>query len=142
MLKNWPVGTRTSSSSRSLPSGYPDPTAQWRSTELVAQSLAGVVYRSGVPELPPVSAPGSYSEDFGAAVGALAGVLALWNARHQGGGQLIDLSAISALAHATDMSLPLWSQLKMPAARMRRRALPAFRVLGRSGAAGASDVAG
>ncbi len=108
------------------PFGLTGPTSQWVSTELVAQSLAGVVYRSGVPELPPVSAPGSYSEDFGAAVGALAGVLALWDARRQGRGQLIDLSAILALAHATDMSLPLWSQLHMPAARIGAGLYPLF----------------
>jgi crotonobetainyl-CoA:carnitine CoA-transferase CaiB-like acyl-CoA transferase len=106
--------------------GLSGPTAGWRATELVAQSLAGVVYRSGVPELPPVSAPGSYSEDFGAAVGALAGLLALWDARHLERGQLIDLSAILALAHATDMSLPLWSQLKMPAARLGAGLYPLF----------------
>ncbi len=108
------------------PFGLAGPTAHWRSTELVSQSLAGVVYRSGVPELPPVSAPGSYSEDFGAAVGALAGVLALWDARKNGRGQFIDLSAILALAHATDMSLPLWSQLKMPAARLGAGLYPLF----------------
>jgi crotonobetainyl-CoA:carnitine CoA-transferase CaiB-like acyl-CoA transferase len=108
------------------PFGLVGPTAHWRSTELVSQALAGVVYRSGVPELPPVSAPGSYSEDFGAAVGALAGVLALWDARKNGRGQFIDLSAILALAHATDMSLPLWSQLKMPAARLGAGLYPLF----------------
>jgi crotonobetainyl-CoA:carnitine CoA-transferase CaiB-like acyl-CoA transferase len=108
------------------PFGLSGPTAGWRATELVAQSLAGVVYRSGVPELPPVSAPGSYSEDFGAAVGALAGVLALWDARHRGRGQFVDLSAILALAHATDMSLPLWSLLKMPAARLGAGLYPLF----------------
>ncbi len=108
------------------PFGLAGPTAQWQATELVAQSLAGVVYRSGVPELPPVSAPGSYCEDVGAAVGALAGVLALWDVRRGGRGQLIDLSTILALAHSTDMSLPLWSQLRFSAARSGAGLYPLF----------------
>lgn len=108
------------------PFGLSGPTARWRSTELVAQSLAGVVYRSGVPELPPVSAPGSYCEDFGAAVGALAGVLALWDVRHGGRGHVVDVSTILALAHATDMSLALWSQLHMSAQRLGAGLYPLF----------------
>jgi crotonobetainyl-CoA:carnitine CoA-transferase CaiB-like acyl-CoA transferase len=108
------------------PFGLTGPTSGWQATELVSQSLAGVVYRSGVPELAPVSAPGAYSEDFGAAVGALAGLLALWDARRTGQGQLIDLSAILALAHATDMSLPLWSQLRFAAARSGAGLYPLF----------------
>jgi crotonobetainyl-CoA:carnitine CoA-transferase CaiB-like acyl-CoA transferase len=106
--------------------GLEGPTAGWRATELVAQSLAGVVYRSGVPELAPVSAPGSYCEDVGAAVGALAGVLGLWHVRRGGTGQLIDLSTILALAHCTDMSLPLWSLLRFSAARSGAGLYPLF----------------
>jgi crotonobetainyl-CoA:carnitine CoA-transferase CaiB-like acyl-CoA transferase len=108
------------------PFGLAGPTARWRATELVAQSLAGVVYRSGVPELPPVSAPGSYCEDVGAAVGALAGVLALRHIQRGGRGQIIDLSTILALAHCTDMSLPLWSQLRFSAARGGAGLYPLF----------------
>jgi crotonobetainyl-CoA:carnitine CoA-transferase CaiB-like acyl-CoA transferase len=99
------------------PFGISGPTADWQATELVAQALAGVVYRSGVAELPPVSAPGSYSEDVGAVVGALASLLALWQVRDGGHGQVIDVSSVLALAHCTEMSLPLWSLLKYEAAR-------------------------
>ncbi|HEX4430708.1 MAG TPA: CoA transferase [Frankiaceae bacterium] len=108
------------------PFGLAGPTAGWRATELVAQSLAGVVYRSGVPELAPVSAPGSYCEDVGAAVGALAGLLALQHVRRGGTGQLVDLSTILALAHCTDMSLPLWSLLRFSAARSGAGLYPLF----------------
>jgi crotonobetainyl-CoA:carnitine CoA-transferase CaiB-like acyl-CoA transferase len=108
------------------PFGLVGPTSQWHATELVAQSLAGVVYRSGVPELAPVSAPGSYCEDVGAAVGALAGLLGLRHVRRGGTGQLIDLSTILALAHCTDMSLPLWSLLRFSAARNGAGLYPLF----------------
>jgi len=92
------------------PFGVGGPTGAWRATELVAQALAGVVYRAGVPELPPVAAPGSYCEDIGAALGALAALLAL-RQRAGGHGQVVDVSTILALAQCTDTALPLWSLL-------------------------------
>lgn len=94
------------------PFGIIGPTADWQATELVAQALAGVVYRSGVAELPPVSAPGSYCEDVGSAVAALASLIGLRHVRDGGQGEVIDVSSILALAHCTDMSLPIWSLLR------------------------------
>ncbi len=108
------------------PFGLDGPTSQWRATELVAQSLAGVVYRSGVRELPPVSAPGSYCEDVGAAVAALSAMLGLWQVRDGGHGQLIDVSSVLALAQCTDMSLALWSALRMEQPRSGAGLYPLF----------------
>jgi crotonobetainyl-CoA:carnitine CoA-transferase CaiB-like acyl-CoA transferase len=108
------------------PFGLDGPTAEWRASELVAQALAGVVYRSGVPELPPVAAPGSYCEDVGAAVAALAALIALRQARESGHGQLVDVSAILALAQCTEMSLPLWSQFRNKAQRTGAGLYPLF----------------
>jgi crotonobetainyl-CoA:carnitine CoA-transferase CaiB-like acyl-CoA transferase len=108
------------------PFGLEGPTAGWRASELVAQSLSGVVYRSGVPELPPVAAPGSYCEDVGAAVAALASLLALRQTRQSGHGQLVDVSSILALAQCTEMSLPLWSGLGMKAQRTGAGLYPLF----------------
>jgi crotonobetainyl-CoA:carnitine CoA-transferase CaiB-like acyl-CoA transferase len=93
------------------PYGLEGPAAGRAATELVAQSLAGVVYRSGVPELPPVSAPGSYCEDVGAVTAAMAGMIALHQAAADGVGQLVDVASILALAQCTEMSLPIWSLL-------------------------------
>jgi crotonobetainyl-CoA:carnitine CoA-transferase CaiB-like acyl-CoA transferase len=108
------------------PFGLTGAAAGWQATELVAQALAGVVYRSGVAELPPVSAPGSYCEDVGAVLGALASIIALWQVQDGGHGQLVDVSAILALAHCTEMSLPLWSLLKYDAARAGAGLYPLF----------------
>lgn len=108
------------------PFGVAGPTAGWRATELVAQCLAGVVYRSGVPELPPVAAPGSYAEDVGAALAATAALLALWQVRDGGHGQAVDVSSILALAQCTDLGLPLWSLLNMPPARAGAGLYPLF----------------
>lgn len=91
------------------PYGLAGPAAGRRASELVAQCLAGVVYRSGVPELPPVAAPGSYCEDSGAVAAALAALIALHQSSADGAGQVVDVSSILALAQCTDMALPLWS---------------------------------
>ena len=108
------------------PFGISGLTAAWKATELVAQSLAGVVYRSGVAELPPVSAPGSYCEDVGSAVAALASLLGLLHVRAGGRGEVIDVSAILALAHCTDMSLPIWSLLRYESPRGGAGLYPLF----------------
>jgi crotonobetainyl-CoA:carnitine CoA-transferase CaiB-like acyl-CoA transferase len=111
------------------PFGVEGPWAGVPSTELVAQCLAGVVYRSGVAELPPVSAPGSYCEDVGATVAALASLLALRQARADGHGQVIDVSTVLALAQCTDTSLPLWSLLRADQTRNGAGLYPLFPAL-------------
>jgi len=108
------------------PWGLTGPAAGWQSTELVAQAAAGVVYRSGVPELPPVAAPGRFSEDGGAAHAALAGVLGVWHVRHGGSGQVIDVSSVLALAQCTEMALPLWSLLRSDQVRQGAGLYPLF----------------
>jgi crotonobetainyl-CoA:carnitine CoA-transferase CaiB-like acyl-CoA transferase len=108
------------------PWGLTGPASGWQATELVAQAAGGVVYRAGVPELPPVSAPGHFCEDGGAAHAALAGILGVWHTRHGGSGQVIDVSAILALAQCTEMALPLWSMLRNDQVRQGAGAYPLF----------------
>ena len=108
------------------PYGIEGPAAGRAATELVGQCLGGVVYRSGVPELPPVSAPGSYCEDVGAVVGAMSGLIALHQAADDGVGQVVDVSSILALAHCTEMALPLWSLLRSDQVRAGGGLYPLF----------------
>jgi crotonobetainyl-CoA:carnitine CoA-transferase CaiB-like acyl-CoA transferase len=112
------------------PFGLDGPTVGWKATELVAQALAGVVYRSGVAELAPVSAPGSYCEDVGSVLAAVAALLAYWQLRESGNagssGQLVDVSSVLALAQCTEMSLPLWSLLKYEQSRAGAGLYPLF----------------
>ena len=108
------------------PYGLEGPAARRAATELVAQSLAGVVYRSGVPELAPVSAPGSYCEDVGAVTAAMAGVIALHQAATDGAGQVVDVASILALAQCTEMSLPIWSLLRNDQVRAGGGLYPLF----------------
>ena len=130
----WPGGPATELAARHphavvvsiTPWGLSGPSAGWQATELVAQAAGGVVYRSGVPELPPVAAPGAFSEDAGAAHAALAGVLGVWHVRHGGSGQLIDVSSVLALAQCTEMALPLWSLLRMDQVRQGAGLYPLF----------------
>jgi crotonobetainyl-CoA:carnitine CoA-transferase CaiB-like acyl-CoA transferase len=108
------------------PFGRTGPSASWAATELVAQALAGVVYRSGVSELPPVGAPGSYCEDVGAVTAALAAAIALFQGRRDGAGQLVDVAAVLALAQCTDTALPLWSLLRSDQVRSGAGLYPLF----------------
>ena len=108
------------------PFGLTGPASGWTSTELVAQAAAGAVYRSGVPELAPVAAPGSYCEDMGAVTAAMAALLAVHQARVDGHGQVLDVSAVLALAQCSDMSLPLWSLLQFDMARTGAGLYPLF----------------
>ncbi len=108
------------------PFGSTGPASEWASTELVAQSMAGVVYRSGVAELPPVAAPGSYCEDVGAVVAAMAALMALHQGRVDGIGQVVDVSAVLALGQCTDMALPLWGLLGFDQVRAGSGLYPLF----------------
>lgn len=108
------------------PFGIEGPAADRSATELVAQCLAGVVYRSGVPELPPVAAPGSYCEDVGAVTAAMAGIVALHQSAADGAGQVVDVSSILALAQCTEMSLPIWSMLHFDQVRAGGGLYPLF----------------
>ncbi|MCU1395192.1 MAG: putative family CoA-transferase [Ilumatobacteraceae bacterium] len=108
------------------PFGLTGPAAGWQATELVAQAMAGFVYRSGVAELPPVAAPGRMTEDIGSALGVLAALVALRQRDATGAGQLIDVSAVLAAAQCSDFGLPLWSLLRMHQTRSGAGAYPIF----------------
>ena len=95
-------------------------------TELIAQSMAGIVHRSGDPSLPPVSAPGSMCEDVGAVNAAFAALLALHSRSGGGAGQFIDVSTILSLAQCTDMGIPLWSLMKSDQSRQGGGMYPLF----------------
>lgn len=108
------------------PFGLDGPAAGWSGPELVTQAMAGVLYRAGVPELAPVSAPGSFCEDVGAVTAALAALVALRQAGADGSGQLVDVSEVLALAQCTDMALPLWSLLHADQSRSGAGLYPLF----------------
>lgn len=109
------------------PFGRVGATASWASTELVDQALAGVVYRAGVAELPPVAAPGSYCEDVGAVLAAVIALVGLHGRDARGGaGELLDVSTVAALAQCTDMAVPLWSVLHADQKRAGAGLYPLF----------------
>lgn len=108
------------------PFGLDGPCADWSTTELVEQAMAGFVHRAGVPELPPVSAPGRMAEDMGAVVSVLGALLAHVDVRAGGPGQVVDASSVFALAQCTDMSLPLWSLIGAVATRNGAGSYPLY----------------
>ena len=108
------------------PLGLDGPCASWATTELIEQAMAGFIYRAGVPELPPVAAPGRMAEDLGAVVTVLGALLALVGVRRGGPGQVVDVSSVLCLAHCTDMSLPLFSRFGVVASRNGAGAYPLY----------------
>ena len=100
--------------------------AAWPTTELVEQAMAGFMIRAGVPELPPVSAPGRMADDMGAVLGVLGALVALVEVADGAPGQVVDVSSVLALAHCTDMSLPLWSTLGMAPQRVGAGSYPLY----------------
>lgn len=108
------------------PFGLTGPGADWPTTELVEQAMAGFIHRAGVPELPPVAAPGRMAEDMGAVMSVLGALIALVGVGAGGPGQVVDASSVLALAHCTDMSLPLWSLLHRDSARNGAGSYPLY----------------
>lgn len=108
------------------PLGLDGPCADWVTTDLVEQAMAGFLARAGVPELPPVAAPGRMAEDMGAVVAVMGALLALTVVRDGGPGQVVDVASVMALAHCTDMSLPLWSLLHTTPARNGAGSYPLY----------------
>jgi crotonobetainyl-CoA:carnitine CoA-transferase CaiB-like acyl-CoA transferase len=80
------------------PFGDRGPYASWRSSELVAQALGGMLGASGDPDGPPLPAPGPQAHHQAGVFGAI-GVVAALLARERGGrGQHVEVSMQAAVA--------------------------------------------
>ena len=87
--------------------GLDGPYRDWAATNDTVVAIAGELFRSGVPERPPLLVPGSLAYDV---TGIMAAFAALAGCRerdaHSGRGQHLDLSALEATAQVTDWVLP------------------------------------
>lgn len=78
-------------------------------TDPVMVGLSWMLFRAGVPELPPVLPPGSFAYDVAGITAAFAAVTGVAHRRRTGRGQRIDLSVMEAVAQTTDWGLSSWS---------------------------------
>lgn len=78
--------------------GQSGPYRDYRACDLVAFAMGGLMYVSGKPSSPPVTAPGQQAYLVGSAHAAMAIMIGLWNLRQGGTGQQIDIAMMDCLA--------------------------------------------
>lgn len=87
------------------PFGLTGPRAEWRSSDMVAQALGGMVFVNGHPDEAPLRALGPQAHHAAGLHAAIGTVLALLARRRSGRGQLVDVSlqesVIAAVEHVT-----------------------------------------
>lgn len=92
------------------PFGQTGPYADYRSSDLVAEALGGMIWTNGFPDEPPLHALGLqayHSASFFAAIGTL---LALLTRDSLGEGQWVDVSIQEAVAGAVEHIAPFYHQ--------------------------------
>jgi crotonobetainyl-CoA:carnitine CoA-transferase CaiB-like acyl-CoA transferase len=89
--------------------GLTGPYRHYVATDPVMVGMAWMLFRAGVPELPPVLPPGSLAYDTAGITGAFASLTGLLHRLRTGRGQLIDLSVIEAVQQTTDWGLASYS---------------------------------
>ena len=95
------------------PFGYSGPYRGFQATDLVCNALSGMLYKGGVVEEPPLTAPGTFCSDVAGVTAAFAALAAHRQATLTGQGQHVDLSLQEAVAQVTDWGMPNGSAMKL-----------------------------
>ena len=89
--------------------GQTGPYRDFVATDPVMEAMAWMLFRAGVPELPPVLPPGSLAYDMVGAGAAFAALTAYLDRCNTGVGQYLDMSVMEAVAQLTDWGLTSFS---------------------------------
>jgi crotonobetainyl-CoA:carnitine CoA-transferase CaiB-like acyl-CoA transferase len=89
--------------------GQTGPYRDFVATDPVMEAMAWMLFRAGVPDLPPVLPPGSLAYDMVGAGAAFAVLTAYLDRCNTGSGQYIDMSVMEAVAQLTDWGLTSFS---------------------------------
>jgi crotonobetainyl-CoA:carnitine CoA-transferase CaiB-like acyl-CoA transferase len=89
--------------------GQDGPYCDYLATDAVMEAMAWMLFRAGVPELPPVLPPGSPAYDMVGISAAFAALTAYLDRLHMGRGHCLDLSVMEAVAALTDWGLTSYS---------------------------------
>lgn len=89
--------------------GQTGPYRDYVATDPVMSAMAWMLFRAGVPELPPVLPPGTLPFDMVGVSAALAALTAYLDRGSTGLGQYIDMSVMEAIAQTTDWGLTSYS---------------------------------
>jgi crotonobetainyl-CoA:carnitine CoA-transferase CaiB-like acyl-CoA transferase len=90
--------------------GQTGPYRHYAGTDMVGFAMGGMMYRAGIPERPPIVAPGALAYDATAITAAFAIAMALFQRLRTGRGQHLDCSVMESVANLADWSLPSFSQ--------------------------------
>ena len=94
------------------PFGLTGPYRDYAATDAVLVAMSGLLFRSGVPDKPPLLPPGALAYDIAGTTAAFATVAALWDRAKTGRGQHLDVSVLEAAAQTSDWALPNFSATK------------------------------
>jgi crotonobetainyl-CoA:carnitine CoA-transferase CaiB-like acyl-CoA transferase len=89
--------------------GQTGPYRDYLATDSVMEAMAWMLFRAGVPELPPVLPPGSLAYDMVGVSAAFAALTACLERLDTGRGQYLDMSVMEAVAQLTDWGLTSYS---------------------------------
>ena len=92
--------------------GQTGPYRDYVATDPVMVGLAWMLFRAGVPELPPVLPPGAFAYDIAGVMAAFAALTGFVHRCRTGRGQRIDLSVMEAVAQTTDWGLAGYSVME------------------------------
>jgi len=92
--------------------GQTGPYRDFVATNDIMEAMAWMLFRAGVPELPPLLAPGSLAYDMVGASAAFATVTAYLDRLTTGRGQYLDMSVMEAALNLTDWALTSYSSLR------------------------------
>ena len=90
--------------------GQTGPYRDFLGSDMIGFAMGGMMYRSGVPERPPLVAPGALAYDSTAITAGFAVLMAYFQRLRSGRGQHLDVSVMESVANMADWSLPSYSQ--------------------------------
>ncbi|MBI2760437.1 MAG: CoA transferase [Chloroflexi bacterium] len=89
--------------------GQTGPYAGYAGSDMAGFAMGGMMYRSGVPDRPPLAAPSGVAYGSTDVTAAFATVMALFQRLTTGRGQHLDVSVMESVANMSDWSLPSFS---------------------------------
>ena len=92
--------------------GHTGPYRDYVGSDPVLVALSGMLFRAGIPELPPVLPPGNLAYDISGVMAAFAALTGLWHRLRRGSGAHVDLSVMEACAQTTDWGLTSFSFIR------------------------------
>ena len=113
------------------PFGQTGPYSQYESTNEIIFALSNWLGVSGIPEKPPIVAPGYMAYDVGGIMGCFSVLVAIVKRFRTGMGQQIDISTVEALSQCGTWGVINASAIlnaKMPPTRMRSGSSPLYKL--------------